>query len=84
MRTLSLCQVEEECSNPHSVDRVAMGQLPHMWGQSLYILSSLLAEVFTRYSWCTTSHLHKHLFYCDSHKSGIMWILYCINEEKGR
>ncbi|XP_062267767.1 phosphorylase b kinase regulatory subunit alpha, liver isoform isoform X1 [Platichthys flesus] len=39
-------KVEEECSNPHSVDRVAMGQLPHMWGQSLYILSSLLAEGF--------------------------------------
>lgn len=38
-------KVEEEYSNPHSVDRVAMGQLPHMWGQSLYILSSLLAEV---------------------------------------
>lgn len=40
-------QVEEEYSNPHSVDRVAMGQLPHMWGQSLYILGCLLAEVVT-------------------------------------
>uniref|UniRef100_A0AAX7TR50 Phosphorylase b kinase regulatory subunit n=1 Tax=Astatotilapia calliptera TaxID=8154 RepID=A0AAX7TR50_ASTCA len=39
-------QVEEEYSNPHSVDRVAMGQLPHMWGQSLYILGCLLAEGF--------------------------------------
>uniref|UniRef100_A0AAQ4S075 Phosphorylase b kinase regulatory subunit n=1 Tax=Gasterosteus aculeatus aculeatus TaxID=481459 RepID=A0AAQ4S075_GASAC len=39
-------KVEEEYSNPHSVDRVAMGQLPHMWGQSLYILGCLLAEVF--------------------------------------
>ncbi|XP_067352093.1 phosphorylase b kinase regulatory subunit alpha, liver isoform isoform X1 [Channa argus] len=39
-------KVEEEYSNPHSVDRVAMGQLPHMWGQSLYILGSLLAEGF--------------------------------------
>ncbi|KAE8297487.1 Phosphorylase b kinase regulatory subunit alpha, liver isoform [Larimichthys crocea] len=38
--------VEEEYSNPHSVDRVAMGQLPHMWGQSLYILGCLLAEGF--------------------------------------
>lgn len=38
-------QVEEEYSSPHSVDRVAMGQLPHMWGQSLYILGCLLAEV---------------------------------------
>ncbi|KAM7424407.1 hypothetical protein PAMA_000652 [Pampus argenteus] len=39
-------KVEEEYSNPHSVDRVATGQLPHMWGQSLYILSCLLAEGF--------------------------------------
>ncbi|XP_044209241.1 phosphorylase b kinase regulatory subunit alpha, liver isoform isoform X4 [Thunnus albacares] len=39
-------KVEEEYSNPHSVDRVALGQLPHMWGQSLYILSCLLAEGF--------------------------------------
>uniref|UniRef100_A0A673AR83 Phosphorylase b kinase regulatory subunit n=1 Tax=Sphaeramia orbicularis TaxID=375764 RepID=A0A673AR83_9TELE len=39
-------KVEEEYSNPHSVDRVAMGQLPHMWGQSLYILGCLLAEGF--------------------------------------
>lgn len=38
-------QVEEEYNNPHSVDREAMGQLPHMWGQSLYILGCLLAEV---------------------------------------
>lgn len=42
---LCLSQVEEEYSNPHSVDRVAMGQLPHMWGQSLYILGCLLVEV---------------------------------------
>ncbi|XP_061596587.1 phosphorylase b kinase regulatory subunit alpha, liver isoform isoform X5 [Cololabis saira] len=41
-----LDKVEEEISNPHSVDRLAMGQLPHMWGQSLYILGSLLAEGF--------------------------------------
>ncbi|KAM9397238.1 phosphorylase b kinase regulatory subunit alpha, liver isoform 3-T3 [Salvelinus alpinus] len=39
-------KMEEEYRNPHSVDRVAMGQLPHMWGQSLYIVSSLLAEGF--------------------------------------
>uniref|UniRef100_A0A8C5NES1 Phosphorylase b kinase regulatory subunit n=1 Tax=Gouania willdenowi TaxID=441366 RepID=A0A8C5NES1_GOUWI len=39
-------KMEEEYSNPHSVDRVAMGQLPHMWGQSLYILGCLLAEGF--------------------------------------
>uniref|UniRef100_A0A3B3QEF2 Phosphorylase b kinase regulatory subunit n=1 Tax=Paramormyrops kingsleyae TaxID=1676925 RepID=A0A3B3QEF2_9TELE len=39
-------KVEEEYENPHTVDRVAMGELPHMWGQSLYILGSLLAEGF--------------------------------------
>ncbi|MEQ2166972.1 hypothetical protein GOODEAATRI_033942, partial [Goodea atripinnis] len=38
--------VEEEYSNPHTVDRLAMGQLPHMWGQSLYIVGCLLAEGF--------------------------------------
>ncbi|XP_041837948.1 phosphorylase b kinase regulatory subunit alpha, liver isoform isoform X2 [Melanotaenia boesemani] len=41
-----LDKVDEEYSNPHSVDRLAMGQLPHMWGQSLYILGCLLAEGF--------------------------------------
>lgn len=39
-------KVEEEYRNPHSVDRVSLGQVPHMWGQSLYILGSLLAEGF--------------------------------------
>ncbi|NXS08500.1 KPB2 kinase, partial [Neodrepanis coruscans] len=38
-------QVDEEYENPHSVDRVPVGKLPHLWGQSLYILSCLLAEV---------------------------------------
>ena len=42
-------QMEEECSNPHSVERVAKGQLPHMWGQSLYIVGCLLSEVGTTY-----------------------------------
>ena len=41
----SLCQVDEEYKNPHTVDRVPLGKVPHLWGQSLYILSSLLAEV---------------------------------------
>uniref|UniRef100_A0A3B3UT85 Phosphorylase b kinase regulatory subunit n=1 Tax=Poecilia latipinna TaxID=48699 RepID=A0A3B3UT85_9TELE len=41
-----LDKVEEEYGNPHSVDRMAMGQLPHMWGQSLYIVGCLLAEGF--------------------------------------
>ncbi|XP_061526776.1 phosphorylase b kinase regulatory subunit alpha, liver isoform isoform X3 [Phycodurus eques] len=39
-------KVEEEYGNPHSVERVATGQVPHMWGQSLYILGCLLAEGF--------------------------------------
>uniref|UniRef100_A0A3Q1G5B9 Phosphorylase b kinase regulatory subunit n=1 Tax=Acanthochromis polyacanthus TaxID=80966 RepID=A0A3Q1G5B9_9TELE len=42
----SVPREKEEYSNPHTVDRVAMGQLPHMWGQSLYILGCLLAEGF--------------------------------------
>uniref|UniRef100_A0A8C4XWT1 Phosphorylase b kinase regulatory subunit n=1 Tax=Gopherus evgoodei TaxID=1825980 RepID=A0A8C4XWT1_9SAUR len=39
-------KVDEEYENPHSVDRLPGGKLPHLWGQSLYILSSLLAEGF--------------------------------------
>ncbi|XP_058297817.1 phosphorylase b kinase regulatory subunit alpha, liver isoform [Hylobates moloch] len=42
----SLDLVDEEYKNPHTVDRVPMGKVPHLWGQSLYILSSLLAEGF--------------------------------------
>uniref|UniRef100_A0A674H918 Phosphorylase b kinase regulatory subunit n=1 Tax=Taeniopygia guttata TaxID=59729 RepID=A0A674H918_TAEGU len=39
-------KVDEEYENPHTVDRVPMGKLPHLWGQSLYVLSCLLAEGF--------------------------------------
>ncbi|XP_067848534.1 phosphorylase b kinase regulatory subunit alpha, liver isoform-like isoform X2 [Heptranchias perlo] len=39
-------KVDEEYKNPHTVDRIAKGKLPHMWGQSLYILGSLLTEGF--------------------------------------
>ncbi|XP_059576867.1 phosphorylase b kinase regulatory subunit alpha, liver isoform isoform X3 [Alligator mississippiensis] len=39
-------KVDEEYKNPHSVDRVPVGKLPHLWGQSLYILGCLLAEGF--------------------------------------
>ncbi|XP_075752672.1 phosphorylase b kinase regulatory subunit alpha, skeletal muscle isoform isoform X7 [Pelodiscus sinensis] len=39
-------KVDEEYLHPHSVDRVPMGKLPHMWGQSLYILGCLMAEGF--------------------------------------
>ncbi|RLW07688.1 hypothetical protein DV515_00003644 [Chloebia gouldiae] len=39
-------KVDEEYENPHTVDRVPMGKLPHLWGQSLYVLGCLLAEGF--------------------------------------
>ncbi|XP_043913493.1 phosphorylase b kinase regulatory subunit alpha, skeletal muscle isoform isoform X2 [Protopterus annectens] len=39
-------KVDEEYRNPHTVDRIPLGKLPHMWGQSLYILGCLLAEGF--------------------------------------
>ncbi|XP_059942564.1 phosphorylase b kinase regulatory subunit alpha, liver isoform isoform X3 [Mesoplodon densirostris] len=39
-------KVDDEYKNPHTVDRVPLGKVPHLWGQSLYILSSLLAEGF--------------------------------------
>lgn len=47
-------QVDEEYENPHSVDRVPVGKLPHLWGQSLYILGCLLAEVSVS---CTVGEL---------------------------
>ncbi|KAG7275841.1 hypothetical protein CRUP_016781 [Coryphaenoides rupestris] len=39
-------KIDEETHAPHTVERLALGQLPHMWGQSLYILGRLLAEGF--------------------------------------
>ncbi|KAL2079654.1 hypothetical protein ACEWY4_025398 [Coilia grayii] len=39
-------KVEEEYVNPHTVERIPMGKCPLKWGQSLYILGSLLAEGF--------------------------------------
>ncbi|NXE54870.1 KPB1 kinase, partial [Casuarius casuarius] len=39
-------KVDEEYRNPHTVDRIPMGKLPLMWGQSLYILGCLMAEGF--------------------------------------
>ncbi|XP_061566548.1 phosphorylase b kinase regulatory subunit alpha, skeletal muscle isoform isoform X2 [Cololabis saira] len=44
--SVPLDKVDEECNNPHSVERVPMGKLPLKWGQSLYILGKLLAEGF--------------------------------------
>ncbi|CAF0780748.1 unnamed protein product [Brachionus calyciflorus] len=37
-------KVEEEYKNPKSQDRVPLGKVPHMWGQSLYIISKLLRD----------------------------------------
>ncbi|XP_076145255.1 phosphorylase b kinase regulatory subunit alpha, skeletal muscle isoform [Alosa pseudoharengus] len=39
-------KVDEEYVNPHTVERVPMGKCPLRWGQSLYVLGSLLAEGF--------------------------------------
>ncbi|XP_075052630.1 phosphorylase b kinase regulatory subunit alpha, liver isoform isoform X2 [Mixophyes fleayi] len=39
-------KIEEEYHNPHTVDRIALGKMPHLWGQSLYVLGALLAEGF--------------------------------------
>ncbi|KAM8952638.1 phosphorylase b kinase regulatory subunit alpha, skeletal muscle isoform 2-T2 [Pelodytes ibericus] len=39
-------KVEEEYEHPRTVDRVPLGKLPHMWGQSLYILGCLMSEGF--------------------------------------
>ncbi|CAH8536111.1 unnamed protein product [Dicrocoelium dendriticum] len=37
-------RIDAELSNPHSQDRIPMGTLPHIWGQSLYILASIIYE----------------------------------------
>ncbi|XP_046899325.1 phosphorylase b kinase regulatory subunit alpha, skeletal muscle isoform-like [Hypomesus transpacificus] len=39
-------KVDEEYVKPHSVERVAQGQCPLKWAQSLYVLGSLLDEGF--------------------------------------
>ena len=36
--------VDEEKSNPHAQRRVAAGRVPFLWGQSMYILCSLIKE----------------------------------------
>ncbi|XP_076446610.1 putative phosphorylase b kinase regulatory subunit alpha isoform X2 [Babylonia areolata] len=38
--------IAEEKRKPNSQKREAQGQIPHMWGQSLYILSRLMCENF--------------------------------------
>ncbi|KAF6777252.1 hypothetical protein AHF37_03304 [Paragonimus kellicotti] len=37
-------RIDAELANPHSQNRVTMGTLPHIWGQSLYILSNIIYE----------------------------------------
>ncbi|XP_063970677.1 phosphorylase b kinase regulatory subunit alpha, liver isoform-like [Lytechinus pictus] len=39
-------KVELEYKNPNSQDRLPGGKMPHLWGQSLYILGCLLREGF--------------------------------------
>ncbi|XP_041428489.1 phosphorylase b kinase regulatory subunit alpha, skeletal muscle isoform isoform X2 [Xenopus laevis] len=39
-------KVDIEYEQPHTVDRIPLGKLPHMWGQSLYILGCLMSEGF--------------------------------------
>ena len=38
-------QIEEEYMTPGSQKREALGKMPQMWGQSLYVLASLVKEV---------------------------------------
>ena len=42
---VSAQSVAEEYRNPGSQDRVAVGRIPFMWAQSLYIVAQLLKEV---------------------------------------
>ncbi|XP_062998053.1 phosphorylase b kinase regulatory subunit alpha, skeletal muscle isoform [Elgaria multicarinata webbii] len=44
--SVPLEKVDQEYCHPHTVDRVPLGKLPLMWGQSLYILGCLMAEGF--------------------------------------
>lgn len=47
LTSLLVFQVDEEYRNPRTVDRIPLGKLPLMWGQSLYILGCLMAEVWS-------------------------------------
>ncbi|CAH1777077.1 unnamed protein product [Owenia fusiformis] len=46
MYTVPADKVEAEYKQPHSQERKAIGKMPHMWSQSLYVLSRLLHEGF--------------------------------------
>ncbi|CAF0915912.1 unnamed protein product [Adineta steineri] len=39
-------KVEDEKRDPHSTNRIPMGRIPHMWGQSLFVLAMLVKEGF--------------------------------------
>lgn len=64
--------MDEEYRNPHTVDRIPMGKLPLMWGQSLYILGCLMAEVWSpRTNAATLRHRLRgscHLHPCTPHE----------------
>lgn len=40
-----MLQVELEKKKPQSQERHAIGKLPQLWGESLYILAKLITEV---------------------------------------
>ncbi|XP_076326518.1 putative phosphorylase b kinase regulatory subunit alpha isoform X3 [Tachypleus tridentatus] len=44
--TVSADKVELEYRQPHSQDRIPIGQIPFMWAQSLYIIGRLVQEGF--------------------------------------
>ena len=46
MYTVPAPLVDQEYMNPHSQDRIPIGQCPFMWAQSLYIIGRLLLEGF--------------------------------------
>lgn len=46
MYTVPAPLVDQEYQSPHTQDRIAIGQCPFMWAQSLYIIGRLLMEGF--------------------------------------
>lgn len=37
-------KIMTELENPHTQERIPVGNIPHIWGQSLYILSSIIYD----------------------------------------
>jgi len=59
-------QVDEEYKSPGSQKREALGKMPQMWGQSLYVLASLVKEVCR---FCDVqSHRHFGIMSCICHQ----------------